>query len=294
VSHRLEHATAGSSPNEAVLAIIDQLVRVSSERLSGVGLAVAGFVETLTGRVAFAPNLHDIEPNINSRIADRFRVPVLVENDANAAVWAEGRLGAASGARNYIMLTVGTGVGGGVVINGEMYRGANGFAGEFGHMPISPWGNGNGERVRCSCGQFGCLEAVASGTALGRMAGQRAAGFGDSAVLRLAAGNPAAITGAMVGEAALTGDKFALDLLAELGTLLALGLAGLAHAFDPELIVVGGGVAEAGELFLAPARQELQRLFAGTVAPPPVFNAKLGNDAGAIGAALLASALKAS
>jgi len=275
-------------------AIIDQLGGASSKHLSGIGLAIAGFVERSTGRVAFAPNLHDIEPDISSRVADRFGVPVIAENDANAAAWAEGRLGAASGAKNYIMLTVGTGVGGGIVINGELYRGANGFAGEFGHMPISPWGDGTGERERCSCGQFGCLEALASGSNLGRMARRKGGRFGDSAVVRLAGGDLEAITGAMVGEAALAGDKFALDLLVELGTFLALGLAGLAHAFDPELIVVGGGVAEVGEPFLGPARRELQRLFAGTVAPPPLFQAKLGNNAGAIGAALLAAASKIS
>ncbi|MGI8427309.1 MAG: ROK family protein [Actinomycetota bacterium] len=285
---RLETPTSGISSGDVLVEMIEQLQQQCPYGLGAIGLAIAGFVESATGKVAFAPNVREIDSDIRDQIADRFGVSVVTENDANAAAWAEGRLGAAAEAKNFIMLTVGTGVGGGIIINGELYRGANGFAAEFGHMVVR-----GGEEHLCSCGQAGCLEAVASGTALGRMARRKAIALGgsnsgNSKVLTLAGGDAAAITGTMVGEAAQSGDHFALELLEQLGASLALGLVGLAHAFDPEMIVIGGGVAEVGELFLGPARRALASLFEGTVAPPPVVQAKLGNDAGAIGAALLA------
>ena len=180
-----------------------------------------------------------------------------------------------------LMLTVGTGIGGGMILDGRLYRGSRGFGAEFGHMPVTLDG------PACNCGSHGCLEAVASGTALGRRARERVVDYPESEVLRLAHGKVEDITGAMVGKAADTYDPFAIELLWDLGTMLGVGLAGLAKAFDPELIVVGGGVLEEGESILGVAREELVARYKGQVDPPAVVSASLGNDAGVVGAAQL-------
>lgn len=190
------------------------------------------------------------------------------------------------GAKNMLMLTIGTGIGGGIVINDKLYRGSRGFAAEFGHMVGSVGGD------LCPCGKQGCLEAMASGNALGRLAREAAPDRPESEVLRLAGGQPDRITGAIVGQAARNGDELALDLFKQIGRFLGLGLAGLAHAFDPQIIVLGGGVADTGEPFLRPAAEQLAERFQGLVPPPPVVPAKLGNDAGVVGAAALAAELE--
>ncbi len=266
---------------DALPEAIDLFLAEAKKPIESIGLAVAAFVEHPSGRIFFAPNLNFTNPEIGEDISREYGLPVVVENDANAAAWAENRLGAGKGTRDMLMVTVGTGIGGGVVAGGRLYRGSRGFAAEFGHIPVTPGG------PPCNCGSHGCLEAVASGNALGRMARERAEDFPDSEILRLAGGKLETITGAMVGKAADIRDPFAVELLWDLGTLLGIGLAGLAKAFDPELIVVGGGVLEEGESILGAAREELAARFRGQVDPPAVVSASLGNDAGVVGAALL-------
>ncbi|HEX2258795.1 MAG TPA: ROK family protein [Actinomycetota bacterium] len=250
-------------------------------RGEAIGAAVAGFVEQPSGRIAFAPNLRYSNPDIGRELGHRFTLAVVVQNDANAAAWAEHRCGAGRNVKNVLMVTVGTGVGGGAIVDGRLYTGSRGFAAEFGHIPVMKDG------PRCACGASGCLEALASGTALGRAARERVNDHPDSLVLQLAEGHVEKVTGAIVGQAAISGDPFAKQLVQEVGTWLGVGLTGLAQAFDPGRIVVGGGVAEVGPLFLDAAIEEMNRRFMGQVAPPDVVPASLGNDAGVVGAALL-------
>jgi glucokinase len=256
-----------------LLAAVDQ-------KPEAIGAAVAGFIDQ-SGRIAFAPNLRYSNPEIGPVLSRRFGLPVVVVNDANAAAWAEHRCGAGRDVGNMIMLTVGTGIGGGAIVEGRLYTGSRGFAAEFGHVPVSPDG------PVCACGASGCLEAVASGTALGRTARQQIKDHPGSLLMDMAGGDPRKITGAMVGKAAGSGDRFARELLRDIGVWLGIGLTGLAKAFDPGRVVVGGGVAEVGPFFLDAAVQEMARRFAGQVAPPHVVTASLGNDAGVVGAALL-------
>jgi glucokinase len=269
---------------DALPEAVDLFLAEATKPIEAIGLAVAGFVEYPSGRILFAPNLSFSNPGIGEDLSREYGLPVVVENDANAAAWAENRFGAGKGSLNMLMVTVGTGIGGGMILDGRLYRGSRGFGAEFGHMPVMLDG------PPCNCGSHGCLEAVASGTALGRMARERVADYPDSEVLRIAHGKVDDITGAMVGKAADTHDPFAIELLWDLGTMLGVGLAGLAKAFDPELIVVGGGVLEEGESILGAAREEVLARYKGQVDPPPVVSASLGNDAGVVGAAQLSLA----
>jgi glucokinase len=260
---------------------VAQVLSEAGQRVDAVGAAVAGFIEHPAGRIAFAPNLRYSSPEIGRELTLRFNLPVVVENDANAAAWAEYKCGAGREVSNLVMVTVGTGIGGGAIVDGRLYRGSRGFAAEFGHIPVTRDG------PRCPCGASGCLEAVASGTALARAAREQVKDHPDSRVLELAGGEPEKITGVMVGEASRSGDPFAGQLVREIGTWLGVGLTGLARAFDPGRIVVGGGVLGAGPLFLEAAVEEMNRRFVGQVAAPDVVAASLGNDAGVVGAALL-------
>ena len=278
----VQRPTDPESGSDEVPQIIKELLETSPSPVSAIGVAIAAWVEHPSGRIAFAPNLSFTNADLERTIASGFGIPVLVDNDANCAAWAEHRFGAGKGTMDMLMVAVGTGIGGGIIAGGRLYRGSRGFAGEFGHMPISLDG------PRCACGNIGCLEAWASGSALGRLARERAAGHEDSEVMRLVGGVVENITGAVVGAAADVLDEFALELLSELGVRLGVGLAGLAKAFDPEMIVVGGGVSEEGELLLSAARDELGSRFKDQVAPPILVSAALGNDAGVVGAAHLA------
>ncbi|MGH2719423.1 MAG: ROK family protein [Actinomycetota bacterium] len=251
------------------------------ERPGAVGIAAAAWVEYPSGRVVFAPNLTYEEPELASALSGAVGLPVVVENDANAAAWAELQYGAAQGATEMVMLTVGTGIGGGAVIGGQLHRGSTGLAGEFGHLPLVDGG------PLCACGQRGCLEALASGSAIGRMAREGIDAAPGSIVLGLAGGDPRRITGSIVSEAAHAGDEFAAEVLARAGRWLGAGMASLVQALDPQVIVVGGGGAAAGSLLLQPARVEMERRLAHRNGPP-IKEATLGNDAGAIGAASLA------
>lgn len=247
-----------------------------------VGIGAAGMIDFVAGSVAFAPNLPLREVPIRDLVAHRSGLPCVVDNDANAAAWGEYRFGAGRGSRHMLLVTVGTGIGGGMVWDGTLYRGAHGFAAEIGHIIVEPNG------PPCGCGNLGCWEQVASGQALDRAAREAAQSRPDSMIADLAGTH--APVGRHVWEAARQRDRMATSILDEVGRRLGEGIAGLVNVLDPEAVVIGGGVIDIGDLLLAPAR----RAFVAAVEAPdhrpevPLVPAQLGNRAGAIGAAALA------
>lgn len=273
--------------------ILDAIAAVASEvasgkEIGGVGVGVPGLVDR-DGVLRFAPNLPGvIQLPIRAELEARLGTPVRVDNDATCAAWGERQVGAAQGYDDVIMVTLGTGIGGGIVAGGTLLRGANGFAGEVGHMVIDPDGD------PCPCGQRGCWERYASGGGLGRL-GQRAAAEGRAArVLARAGGDPHMVQGEHITTVAAEGDAEACAVLAELGWWVALGLANLANVFDPQAFVLGGGLVEAGELLLSPVRTAFAGLLTGAAHRPPIdiIPATLGEHAGAIGAACLFEILR--
>jgi glucokinase len=280
---RIERPTPQSDA-AAVVEVVHAVVQAVSggEQPVAVGVGAAGLVDFAAGVLRFAPNLPLREIPLRDEVATRSGLPCLVDNDANAAAWGEFRFGAGRGARHMLLVTVGTGIGGGIVWDGALYRGAHGFAAEIGHVIVEPGG------PRCGCGNRGCWEQVASGQAMDRLGREAARKDPDGAIARLAGG--AGVQGAHVTAAAREGDPGAMAIVREVGGRLGEGLAGLVNILDPEVVVVGGGVGDEGDIFLEPAR----RAYRDTVEAPhhrpdvPIVVAGLGNDAGAIGAAALA------
>jgi glucokinase len=251
--------------------------------IAGVGVAAAGFVDVSGQRVMFAPHLPWQGEDVRERLRARWGVPVVLDNDANCAALAESTYGAARGTRSAIMVTMGTGIGGGIVMDGHLVRGANGMAGEFGHMQVVPGGH------PCECGGHGCWEQYCSGNALVRCARQRMQGQ-PSVLHQTSGGHPDRLTGPMVSDAAADGDMVARQAFAAVGDWLGVGVANLVAAFDPEVVVVGGGVSAAGDRLLGPARGALRRSLVGEAhrVVPPLVSALLGPEAGLVGAAELA------
>jgi len=250
----------------------------------GVDRLSAGFVTADRRGVFFAPNLDFGEAPLADLLQDALGLPVGVENDGNAAAWAEHRFGAGIGVPDQLTVVLGTGVGGGLILGGELYRGGHGVAAEIGHIGVVRDG------IPCNCGRRGCLEQYASGVALQRDARLAAAAGRAPALLEAAGGDPAEVTGRMVTEAAQAGDPDALELFALYADSLGVGLASLVAVLDPSVVILGGGVSEAGEVLLAPTRRALERQItgAGHRPYPELRTAKMGNDAGLIGAADLA------
>lgn len=280
---RTPAATAESVEDGIVEAVL-QLK--AGHEVSAVGVAAPGFVDAQRTTLRFTPNLPMADRPLRATIGPRVGLPVVVENDASAAAWGEYRFGGGRGVMDVVLLTVGTGLGGGIVLDGRLLRGAFGIAGEFGHVRIVPGG------LPCGCGNRGCWEQYTSGRALIRQAHALARSDPQRAarLLELAGGEVEAIGGAMITQAAQKGDLAAIDLLAELGRWLGEGIADIADVLDPAVVVIGGGVSEAGELLLEPARKAYREsLSAGRHRPHLVIRAaELGNDAGLIGAADLA------
>ena len=271
-------------------AVADAVAELrQAHEVAAVGIAAAGFVDSARAVVLFAPNLAWRDEPLKADLEHEIGLPVLVENDANAAAWGEFRYGAARKVEDMVLLTVGTGLGGGVVLHGNLLRGAYGMAAELGHLRVVPGG------LRCGCGNRGCWEQYASGTALVREARElaRSGSLTAAALVDLAGGDPDAIDGPMITAAAVGGDPTAVELLAELGRWLGEGTASIAAVLDPAAVLVGGGVASAGELLLEPMRTAFRRhLTARGHRPEVVIRlAELGNEAGMVGAADLARAL---
>ena len=266
-------------------------VLAAARRLAGgepasIGVGVPGLVDA-TGRLLFAPNLSSAE-GADLRNALRAAVPgcrVWIGNDATAACWAEHERGAGVGFSDMLMVTLGTGIGGGIVCGGRLVEGAGRFAGEFGHMVVDPTG------PQCPCGKKGCWERFASGSGLGMLGRELAVAGGAPDVTARAGGDPEKVKGEHVTAAAAAGDEPALEIMRRFGWWVALGLANLANLFDPGVIVVGGGLVDAGEVLLEPTRQAFEELVeAATVRPHvAIVPARLGAQAGAVGAGLLAS-----
>lgn len=253
-----------------------------------VGVGVAGLVDR-DGRLTYAPNIPGVrDAPLRGALASATGRPVVVDNDANVAALGEVAYGAARGARHALLVTLGTGIGGGVVIDGAIFRGAHGFAAEIGHITVERDG------PRCACGEVGHWEAIASGSALGRMARELVAA-GRGAALVAAAGSPAAVSGEEVGIAARQGDVESLALLEQYADNVALGLANLANIFDPERIIVSGGLVGLGPMLFEPLTSAFERRLEGTEHRPaiPILPAVLGERAGAVGAAVLARELVA-
>ena len=275
---------AGAIVEEAAALIRELSV---GHKISAVGVACAAYINRSGSLVFFSPNLAWRDEPLKQRLGSAVDLPVMIENDANAAAWGEFRFGAALEVDDVVMLTVGTGLGGGVVVDGVLIRGAFGVAAELGHMRVVRDGR------RCGCGNRGCWEQYASGSALVREARELvASGSPHAARLSdLCAGDPAALSGPDVTTAATQGDPAAVELLADLGTWIGEGAASVAAILDPELIVLGGGVSDAGALLLDPARAAFRRQLTGRGYRPEArfALARLGNDAGMIGAADLAA-----
>jgi glucokinase len=270
---------------DTIVDVVDELLAQHAD-VDAVGIGAAGFVAADRATVVFAPHLSWRDEPLRDALSKRIEAPIMVDNDANAACWAEWRFGAAQGDVDVVMVNLGTGIGGAILVHGEIYRGRYGIAGEFGHMQVVPEGQ------RCECGNRGCWEQYASGNALVREA--RAMILANSPVATdLAArveGRAEDLTGPIVTEAARDGDATSIELLSEIGHWLGIGIANLAAAFDPGTFVIGGGVSAAGELLLGPARDTFRRRLTGRGYRPEarIVAARLGNEAGLIGAADLA------
>ncbi len=273
-----------SEIERSIVSLVERLR--ADHRVDAVGVGMAGYVDSTRSVVMFTPNLALRDVPLRRDLEARLGLPVVVENDANAAAWGEFAFGAGADVDDLLLLTIGTGVGGGIVLGGQLLRGAFGVAAEVGHLRVVPGGH------PCGCGNRGCLEQYASGSALVRNARQRAVGGSPESrpLVERAGGDAATITGPMVTELAQQGDPFSVELLSELGRWLGEGIAALATVLDPAVTVIGGGVSQAGDLLVQPARQA----FLGEVTAPehrPIQEirlATLGNRAGIIGAADLA------
>ena len=267
------------------LQAVATALRVEVPDVTALGVGLPGLVDR-AGTLRFAPNLPGVvELPVGPRLSEALGLPVQADNDATCAAWAEHQLGAAAGTDTALLVTLGTGIGGGLVIDGLLVRGANGFAGEIGHMVVDDGG------IPCTCGRRGCWERYASGSALDREARDLVAGGGGARLVELAGGDPQRVTGVQVTAAAAEGDPDARAVLDRFADWFALGLANLIHVIDPSRCVVGGGLVAAGEVVLGPIRTALgeTRLIAPEHRPPvEVVPATLGAQAGAIGAALLA------
>lgn len=285
--HRVQTPSRDAEATTAAIVGVIERLRADHPDVAAVGVAIAGFVDASRSVVYFAPNLLGwSEAPLRKELEDRVGLPAVVENDANAAAWGEARFGAGRGFATMVCVTIGTGVGGGIVIGDQLFRGGFGVAAEIGHIQMVENGR------LCGCGQRGCWEQYASGGALLRAARAGAAEARDRARLLLSFGDgtPDGIQGRHVTEAARQADPVALAAFAEIGHWIGQGLADLAAVLDPECFVLGGGVSEAADLLLEPVRSEFAQLLTGGDRRPlpQVVLAALANDAGIAGAADLA------
>lgn len=281
--HRVPTPSGGTAVISAIVEVAT-LVADDTGGATGIGCGVPGLVDS-NGVLAFAPNLPGVvDLDVRAGVEVGTGLPVRVENDASAAAWGEVQQGAARDLSTVLLVTLGTGIGGGIVLGGQLYLGANGFAGEIGHVIVDPHG------PPCPCGQRGCWERLASGSGLGRIARDQVHGGRAQRILQLAGSDPDDVRGEHVTKAAEEGDADGLRIMAEFGWWVALGLAGLANTFDPEAFVLGGGLVEAGDLLLEPVRDAFAELIEAADHRPriPILPAQLGERAGAIGAGLLA------
>jgi len=280
------------TPREGGLELTKTIAAVALElmqehSITAVGVSAAGFVSSDRKTMLATPNIADWNGvQLDIELTKLIGLPVVIENDANAAAWGEAKFGAGRNQAHMMMLTIGTGVGGGIVVNNELYRGAFGIAAEFGHLRVVPEGH------LCGCGARGCFEQYASGSALRRHAREAISASPDLARNLLARGDGTidGLTGEAITDAAREGDAVALAAFQTTAQYLGAGIASLAVLLDPSCVVIGGGVIDAGEILLAPTREAMKRYmpFAGKHPYPEIVAAELGNEAGLVGVADLA------
>ena len=275
----------GSELTKTIAEVALELMQ--SHSVSAVGVSAAGFVSSDRKTMLATPNIADWNGvQLDLELTKLLGLPVVIENDANAAAWGEAKFGAGRNQAHMMMLTIGTGVGGGIVVNNQLYRGAFGIAAEFGHLRVVPEGH------LCGCGARGCFEQYASGSALRRHAREAISASPDLARNLLARGDGTidGLTGQAITEAARDGDAVALAAFQTTAQYLGAGIASLAVLLDPSCVVIGGGVIDAGEILLAPTREAMKRYmpFAGKHPYPEIVAAELGNEAGLVGVADLA------
>ncbi|MCK4452575.1 MAG: ROK family protein [Anaerolineae bacterium] len=288
--YRETHATAGQKAViERMLDSARQVMAqagVTQAQVTAVGIGAPGPLDIEAGVVVAPPNLPGWNRvPLKRLVEDELGIATFLENDANAAALGEFRFGAGRGAEHMIYVTVSTGIGGGLILDGELYHGASGMAGEIGHITIIPNG------PRCGCGNRGCLEALASGTAIARQARERVARGVPTLIADLAEGTPERITAKLVAEAASQGDVEAREILAEAMNYLGIGMANLVNLFNPQLIVIGGGLTNIGESLFGPVRRVIaRRAFRTPAQAVQVVRAELSDNAGVLGAAAVALA----
>lgn len=273
-----------AATERAIAGLVEQLA--DGRDVGSVGIGAAGWISADRSRVLFSPHLAWRDEPLREVLEGRLGRAVVIENDANAAAWAEYRFGAARGHQTVLCVTLGTGIGGGIVLGGELFRGAFGLAGEWGHTRVVPDGR------RCACGNRGCWEQYASGRALARDARELA----DSSpvlaegLLATVGGDATAFTGIDVSRAAADGDPAAIEIVTEAGRWLGQGIADICAILDPSIVVVGGGVAQVGDAILGPARARFAQVLTGRGhrTHAVIAGAALGPEAGIIGAADLA------
>lgn len=280
----LRDTGAGEGPDAVIRRIIESIKQVmTGADIGGIGLGAAGVCNTSIGVITFSPNLpgwHNIP--LRDIVQREFGLPTYMENDATLAALGEHCFGVGMGIDNLIYVTVGTGIGGGIIVGGQLYRGASGTAGEIGHMTICVNG------PRCNCGNIGCWETFASGTALAREAVKRIEAGAQTTILSLANGDPKKVKGETVFLAAKQGDSLAMELISVTGYYLGVGLVNLVNIFNPQLIVIGGGLAQMGSLLLDPALKVVaEHAFRLPAEAVRIELSGLGTDAGALGAVAL-------
>ena len=280
-----------STPAEGGKELISSVVNLVKElnkkhEIKGIGISIAALISSDYGTIVGAPNIANLSKlNFANEIKEEFKLPIIIENDANAAMWAEFKFGSAKGLNPVMFFIIGTGVGGGLVIDGKLFKGANGIGAEFGHMCVVPNG------LLCGCGAKGCIEQYASGGALIRYANEALLANPDKSEEVLSFGE-GKLSGTALTKAAKAGNELALAAFSKQADWLGLACASYSLIIDPQAIIIGGGVVDAGELFLAPVRAAMRKYmpFAESHVPPKIIAAKFGNDAGLIGAADLVRA----
>jgi len=275
-----------STPTEGGKELISSVINLIKEfnkkyEIKGIGISIAALISSDYGTIVGAPNIANLSKlNFVNEIKEEFELPLIIENDANAAMWAEFKFGNAKGLNPVMFFIIGTGVGGGLVIDGKLFKGANGIGAEFGHMCVVPNG------LLCGCGSKGCIEQYASGGALIRYANEALLANPDKSEEVLSFGE-GKLSGTALTKAAKAGNELALAAFSKQADWLGLACASYSLIIDPQAIIIGGGVVDAGELFLAPVRAAMRKYmpFAESHVPPKIIAAKFGNDAGLIGAA---------
>jgi glucokinase len=275
------------TPADDVDATIATVVRaaraVITPDVGAVGIAAAGLVTWGSGELVFAPNLAWRQVPLTRLLTSELGLPVVADNDNTAAAWGEHLFGAGRGVDDLLLVGVGTGIGGGIVSGGRLFHGAHGFAAEIGHIVMDPAG------PLCGCGNRGCWEQLASGQAVTR-AGRAAVRDGaDSTLVELTAGDAERVTGPMITRAARDGDRVSVAILADVGRWLGVGIGGLVNVLDPQMVVMAGGVSEAGDLVLEPARTAYRDTVEAAEMRPDVsiVMAAHGGNTGVVGAAAL-------